>query len=522
MYRRKQRFYGGYRRRENSPAKPLKADQKESLKLHAWLLEESKTSPTHESPTILLEALHKLVKDWVYRTGLKKGLPLTFCGNAGGAVYIIGSHMLGVLEDSSDIDLLCVAPKFVDRDSDFFGDFLETLRANPMVTSLIGIKEAHVPLIKFAYKNTNVDLLFARVNLDRVDPETLDLKSDEILSECDKGSIYSINSYRNNLKILELVPDKAVFKDALNVVKKWAKAKDIYSNKLGYLGGISWAIMVAKVCQLFPLAPLNRLIGKFFKVFSVWKWNLPVLLCDINEPLSINIPVHNWNPRYSENDMQHLMPIITPAYPCLNSAFNVSNTTLQVMRKEFKKAGKITGKINANVPGYTWAKLLQNYSFFNQFTHFLKIEVKSGSEQEHLKSEGLLESKLRLLIGEVERYFNEFIKLRPCTKPFRTKTNEKEIRTAFFMGTKFSKKLGKEVDLREPVENFLGIIRSMSHQLGYVANVDVAHIIIQDIPKEILDQGGWKEPPKKRILNEAVEDEYETERKKKASELNYQ
>lgn len=44
----------------------------------------------------------------------------------------------------------------------------------------------------------------------------------------------------------------------------------IYSNVLGFLGGVSWAILVARTCQLYPNAVPAKLIQKFFLVFTKW------------------------------------------------------------------------------------------------------------------------------------------------------------------------------------------------------------------------------------------------------------
>ena len=53
--------------------------------------------------------------------------------------------------------------------------------------------------------------------------------------------------------LLDLVPDQSVFRVAPVLIKKWARCKGLYSNVLGLLGGINCAILVAFVCQKYPL-----------------------------------------------------------------------------------------------------------------------------------------------------------------------------------------------------------------------------------------------------------------------------
>lgn len=71
---------------------------------------------------------------------------------------------------------------------------------------------------------------------------------------------------------------------------------NIYSNVLGYLGGVSWAMLVARTCQLYPNAVAATLVHKFFLVFSQWKWPQPVLL---KQPDNVNLGFPVWDPRVS-------------------------------------------------------------------------------------------------------------------------------------------------------------------------------------------------------------------------------
>lgn len=54
--------------------------------------------------------------------------------------------------------------------------------------------------------------------------------------------------------------------------------RGIYSNVQGYLGGVNWAILAARVCQLYPSFDVAGMLHRFFLLYATWKWPAPVEL----------------------------------------------------------------------------------------------------------------------------------------------------------------------------------------------------------------------------------------------------
>ena len=84
--------------------------------------------------------------------------------------------------------------------------------------------------------------------------------------------------------------------------------------------------------QYYPNAVPIMLVSRIFWFYIHWRWPNPIMLGPIEEN---ELGFSMWDPCKNPRDRTHHMPIITPAYPRMNSSCNVSVSTLKVMTEQF-------------------------------------------------------------------------------------------------------------------------------------------------------------------------------------------
>ncbi|KAF9450935.1 Poly(A) polymerase [Macrolepiota fuliginosa MF-IS2] len=372
---------------------------------------------------IVLGRVADLVKKFVRKVASDRGLSESAATGAGGKIFTFGSYRLGVHGPGSDIDTLCVVPKHVSRE-DFFDVFEPMLRELEGVTEVSGVPEAYVPIVKTKISGIPIDLLMARLALSAI-PDDLTLDDDNLLRNVDERCIRSLGGSRVTDAILRLVPDVQVFRDSLRCIKLWAQRRAIYSNVNGFLGGVAWAMLVARICQLYPNATAGAIVSRFFIIMYQWSWPQPVLLKQIEDgPLQVRV----WNPKLYPADRAHRMPIITPAYPAMCSTHNVTQSTQMIMTEEFKKGADIVDKVI--VGSASWSDLFAKHDFFHKYRYYLQVIASTGNPDLQIKWAGTVESRIRQLVMKLE--FVESLTLaHPFIKGFDQVAyclNEQEVR----------------------------------------------------------------------------------------------
>lgn len=162
------------------------------------------------------------------------------------------------------------------------------------------------------------------------------------------------------------------------------------------------------------------------------------------------------------------MPIITPAFPSMNSTHNVSLSTQQVILTEFEKANKITELLLKPPPNLkiNWKRLFKRFNFFKAYTHFVQIWILSKTEDTFKRWSGWVESKLRKLIHWFEKLnsmqVHRCIEVRPWPRGYKLQDGVQagyEYNTAYYFGIRIRKNddnhnIPKKIDMSETIKRY--------------------------------------------------------------------
>lgn len=256
----------------------------------------------------------------------------------------------------------------------FFGQLQTTLRADPRVQEMTAVADAYAPVMKFIFDGVQIDLLYAHMG-DEILPKDFNIFDNSNLKNIDDKSIRSLNGPRVTDSLLSLVPNVANFRTTLRAIRLWAKRRAIYSNVLGFPGGVAWAILTARVCQLYPNAAPSQLLSKFFLFYTQWKWQYPILLCNIQ--IDHTFPkLKVWNQHHNPHD---IFPVITPTFPAANATHNVNPSTLRILQVELNVGHQCLSTLLTLQPGESsipvWKKLVEHSDLFLAHKDYLQVKA---------------------------------------------------------------------------------------------------------------------------------------------------
>lgn len=348
----------------------------------------------------IISRLIEVIKSWSQEIAIRvKKYPESMAPIYEAKLCTFGSYRLNVNTNDADIDAVCVVPNFINREEHFFVELYERLKNTQKITEITAVKNAVVPIIKLVFDCIHIDISYSQLNLEKID-DNLDFSDNNLLKDMDEKSYKSFNGRRVADLILKSVSNQDNFRLTLRCIKLWAKNKGINSNAMGYLGGVSWAILVAKICQLYPNYTASRLLEKFFQIYDSWEWDkTPIKIKEIQEEKNNSKSIDQWN----EKDMgKNKMSVITPAFPCMNSSHNVTAVSLSVLKDFFREGYNMISK-EIKPKKKSWKDLFAKLNFFSLFKTFIEVDIVSNESDAEFKSwAGFVESRIRKLTGNFE------------------------------------------------------------------------------------------------------------------------
>ncbi|RDI83112.1 hypothetical protein Vi05172_g6815 [Venturia inaequalis] len=500
----------------------------EEIKLNDALMEELKARNNFEPIEAtnrrqeVLRHFQRVTEAFVKLVAEKRNLAPSVIQNGGGKVATFGSYRLGVYGPGSDIDTLVVAPKFVTRDDFFtyFPELLEKMSPDGAIEESTPVQDAYVPIVKMIYQGISIDLIYVHLASTSVLP-TVDLTDNTLLRGLDDTDLRSINGVRVTDEILQLVPNTKAFRHALRAVKLWANQRAIYSNITGFPGGVAWAMMVARVCQLYPMAVGSVLIGKFFHLIWTWPWPRPVQLKTYEKG---TIEAKEWNPKLYGNDRRHIMPVITPAFPSMCATNNITASTKAVIMRELARASGLMTEIFAKKK--SWNDLFEKHTFFTKdYKYYLSVNCASRSKEAQQVWSGHVQSKVRRLVSNIENsdtgvsiahpYVKGFQRVHKCKteeeydqilhgelKYQIAETTTEDSGLAAVLADQEEKK--KRLDISFPVADFKRLCTDWAQYDMSMNGLCTIHTRSHDLPLDVFEAGEKRPEKTKKAKSKAI------------------
>jgi poly(A) polymerase len=421
----------------------------------------------------------------------------------------------------------------------------ERIRRHPDVTNFVAIENAAVPILTFDFEGVNIDLLFARLASPSV-PPGIDIDNDSVLSGVDSATEKSLNGPRVTNLIAALARSGSeeryrTFLTVVRLVRKWAKARGLYSNKMGYWGGVNINIAVALVLQLYPNACPASCLRRFFLVFKSWRWPNPVML---TKPHDAELGLSVWNSHQAAT-MRQVAPMITPAYPAMNSTLSISRQTLQILHEEFCRGHAIVDKLyryyqrgdvlddDDVASGEMWRELFEPSDFFIGYPHYLSLCIVGPTQQDAQSWAGFVESRLRKLVSDMLGRSLPLSKVQLWPKKFDACVAD---RTAllthaqransitYFVGFRVDtlRMRGNQLDVERQLSNFRNYELSRFYPLLPGMDILPRSFTVKELPTicfESYEGGKVSAMKRRRMLIEADPKRQEAKNKKKLAKL---
>lgn len=255
----------------------------------------------------------------------------------------------------------------------------------------------------------------------------------------------------------------------ISFVKYWAKCRCVYGKAFGFLGGISWALMVVYYLQSNldsfqheleldnNASRFKSLVTGFFKFYSKFNWS---------EPISI-IDVAFVSEKTNKYQQKSPMMILQTVYPYHNTSKNVNEKARKVIKTEIERAWKLfehkCNETNFCETGENVCKIIELNDLPEKRIGF-KIDFKHRNDLNHIFV--LVKAKVQGLITNLQR-----VNIKTDFRPFTSLLNlESSPNCSYFYIGIYDYSSFNEIENQMIIDycnNFIRAIKIMSYCSDY-------------------------------------------------------
>lgn len=383
-------------------------------------------------------------------------------------IILNGSYAFGI--KCNDLDFCLVRSKLDSGELEFSSGLTFNLAQNSNAFNIVrNITDANVPIIELCLtKNktliNNADIQIYNLPDTNVRKHMFD--NFEFMQNVDSHFkeyhlVFPVSGIFENQNLKKYIRNYKDFQIVLSFVKHWSKMRNIYGKAFGFLGGISWAILVAKFLNLseenfkheleidFSAKRYERLLYAFYEYFSKNKHEA-VSLIDKNKVLSKSKYKHE---RCS-------IQILQSVYPYHNTARNVNDQNRSIIFEEIDRAHDLL-KNKSSIETLCQRLNIKEFLYSISF----RIETKIEDNISHIFA--LIKAKIQALITNIQRVYNGQ-RIRAFTDLIETNDNSNikyNNSYFYFIGLPYqlnSNESNKQV-ITDCCNNFIQSIKSLSH-----------------------------------------------------------
>ncbi|RNA21173.1 poly(A) polymerase [Brachionus plicatilis] len=377
-------------------------------------------------------------------------------------IVTVGSHQLGILSNDIDFSLVCVKDDFINP----IDQLTQALRQDSYFSVVRPIKDALVPIIELQTNDdilTSIDVQIFQIEEKNFPASNFVFNNYSFMAGLDLeyDKLYPCSGLFENDNLKKYVYYYKDFQILTSFVKYWAKCRSIYGKAFGYLGGISWALMVvfflrqrheefAHELELDQKSErFENILREFFRFYSELNWNKPISV--LNSGLA--------NEFLEKNNQKSPVNILQTVYPYHNTSKIVNDARKKNVIQEIKRCHGIL----KNSTDYEQVCSEELDAPFKKIC--LTIEFNNLNDINHLFT--LIKAKILGLITNLEKTMNK-LQFRSLNRLFESKNqnlNFKFQRTfyVFIYGTGKDFNNADEEFISSVCKGFIESIKILAH-----------------------------------------------------------